>query len=180
MCFLSNLKIRSKVLLAFAPLVVMGFVATLYSSIQSKHIDRWYADLVDLHLNTLQNVTEAHALVNRFAMYLYRDAAEPIPDKARIIEGYLDNAVAEYQARTSDAIKASPAWAKEIEASRTLFNQAIDEAQPIRAACLAGDGSTALRLIRDRFDEKIQRARAAIIDIEGELEKAGAEQSADL
>ena len=180
MRFLSNLKIRSKVLVAFAPLVVMGLIATLYSSIESRNIDAWHSNLIIRDVQTLQDITEAHALINRFAMYLYRDAAEPEPDKAQIIESYLDRAYAEYQTRTNDAIRVNPAWAKEIEASRDLFEQAIAEARPIRAACLAGDGAKALKLTREHFDDRIQRARAAVIEIESELEKYVKQQSRDL
>ena len=39
MARLTNLKIRSKLLLAVLPLVVMVVVATLYSSIESRRID---------------------------------------------------------------------------------------------------------------------------------------------
>ena len=47
MSLLANLKLRKKLLVALAPLVVMVVVAGLYSSIEAKRIDTWYSLLID-------------------------------------------------------------------------------------------------------------------------------------
>src|SRR6516162_2892964 len=54
--FLSNLKIRRKLLIALAPLAAMVVVAALYSSIQSRMIDTAYTELIDKDVKALHNL----------------------------------------------------------------------------------------------------------------------------
>jgi hypothetical protein len=68
MAFLSNLRIRRKLLLALAPRALMAIVAALYSSIESKVIDSWYTDLIDKDLSALRSLTEAQAAVSELAV----------------------------------------------------------------------------------------------------------------
>src|ERR1700761_656990 len=44
---LSNLKIRTKVLLALLPLALMVIVAALYTSTEMEKINSWYGNLID-------------------------------------------------------------------------------------------------------------------------------------
>jgi hypothetical protein len=90
MSYLANRKLRSKLLIALAPLAVMVVVAALYSSTESKVIDTWYSELINHDASALRSLTEARALTMRFGFFLYKLIAELDPDKMRVIEGDLD------------------------------------------------------------------------------------------
>jgi signal transduction histidine kinase/CheY-like chemotaxis protein len=180
MGFLSNLKIRRKLLIALAPLALMVVVAALYSSIESKIIDTAYSELIDKDVKALQSVIEARALAARFGLFLYKDIAELDPDKMRVIEGDLDKTYADYQAVMAEAARESPERAKEIKAAEALFDRAVSDARPVRAATLIGDNTKAMNLMRGSWDGELQRARQAMVDIVDELQKSVDRQSDDL
>src|SRR5215475_6395872 len=121
MGFLSNLRIRRKLLIAMVPMAVMVVVAALYSSIQSKMIDAWYSMLIDKDVKALQSLIEARALMTRFGLFLYKDIAELDPDKMRVIEGDLDKTYADCQAFMAEGARVNPDRAKEIKAAEALF-----------------------------------------------------------
>jgi hypothetical protein len=52
----------------------------------------------------------------------------------RVIEGDLDNAEADYRAVVAEAVKDSPSRAKQIRAAEPLFEKAVANARPVRAA----------------------------------------------
>jgi two-component system, sensor histidine kinase and response regulator len=180
MGFLSNLKIRRKLLIALAPLALMVIVAALYSSIESKMIDTAYTELIDKDVKALQTVIEARALATRFGLFLYKDIAEPDPDKMRVIEGDLDKTYADYQALMAEALRESPERAKEIKADAAQFDWVVSYARPVRAATLIGDNTKAMNLMRGTVDAEMQRARQAMIEIVDELQKSVDQQSDDL
>ncbi len=66
MAFFTNLRLRRKLLVAMVPLVLMVVAAGIYSSSESKMIDRWYSELIANQVEALRNVGEARALTIRF------------------------------------------------------------------------------------------------------------------
>jgi two-component system sensor histidine kinase/response regulator len=76
MNILANLKLRRKVLIAMAPLVVVVIFATLYSAIKNRTIYSSYSYLIDKDINMLLNLSSARALSNRYAVHLYQEIAE--------------------------------------------------------------------------------------------------------
>jgi two-component system, sensor histidine kinase and response regulator len=180
MGFLSNLKIRRKLLIALAPLALMVIVAALYSSTESRMIDTAYTQLIDKDVRALRSLTEAQALTTRFGLFLYKDIAEPDPDKMRVIEGDLDKTYADYQALMAEALRESPERAKEIKAAEALFDWAVSYARPVRAATLIGDNTKAMNLMRGSVDGELLRARQAMIELCDEMQKSVDQQSDDL
>jgi hypothetical protein len=172
MGLLANLKIRSKLLIALAPLAVMVVVAALYSSIESKKIDTAYTALIDQNLKALQSAIEARALTMRFGLFLYKEIAEPEPDEMRLIEGNLDKAYADYQAAATESLRDSPNRSKELKAAEALFDKAAFNARPVRAAVLTGDNVKAMKLMREGVDAELQQARQAMLDVVDELQKS--------
>ena len=67
MGLLANFKIRTKVLVAPLPLVLMVIVAALYASIEMNRIDTRYSDLIGRDVKALHNLTIARVMDNRFA-----------------------------------------------------------------------------------------------------------------
>jgi signal transduction histidine kinase/CheY-like chemotaxis protein len=175
-----NLKIRTKLLLAGVPLVLMVILATLYSSASSKRIDQKYSDLIDHDGKTLQDLFVARAHANRIGLFLYEEIVEPNPDKKIQIDGQLDNIYHDFQARIAEAQALSPDHARRIEATAALFDRAMLDARPIRAAALANNTEKAISLIRGDAGAELQQARQAAIDSVDELRASVDQQSDDL
>src|SRR6516225_6120645 len=93
MSILSNFKIRTKILIALLPLVVMVAAAGIYSSIEMKKIDTQYSELMDRDLGALQAITFAQSTNNRFNLFLYKEIAETNPDQIRVVDAGVDSAV---------------------------------------------------------------------------------------
>src|ERR1700748_1815210 len=137
MGILANFKIRTKVLIALLPLVVMVIVAAMYASIEMDQIDSRYSDLIGKDVKALHNLTVARVLNNRFGQHLYQEIAEPDPDRMRAIDVGLDETVTEFHAAVVEAREESPSLAPKINAVTTLFDEAVSDARPIRTAALA-------------------------------------------
>jgi signal transduction histidine kinase/DNA-binding response OmpR family regulator/HPt (histidine-containing phosphotransfer) domain-containing protein len=180
MSLLANLRIRPKFLLALTPLVVMVAAATLYSSIESKLIDTWYSELIDQDVMSLQSLTWARAKGNLFGQLLYKEIAEPYPDRMRVIDGELDKAYADYRALIADAKRQSPALSREIEEVGGLFDELVSDSRPVRAAAVAGNNGKAMNLMRGGVDAELDRARLSMIRLTDQLGRSVEEKSAEL
>jgi hypothetical protein len=180
MGLLANQRVRSKLLIALAPLAVMVVLAALYSSIGIKKIDTLYTRLLDRDVQAVRDLSQARALGNRFNQILYKMIAEPDIDKVRVTEGELDQAYADYQPVIEEAAQYSPGHAKAIKAIQALFDEAAFAARPVRAAALANQSVRAMQLMRDGVDAKLRRARLAAIDLDDEMQKTVDRKSDDL
>jgi signal transduction histidine kinase/DNA-binding response OmpR family regulator/HPt (histidine-containing phosphotransfer) domain-containing protein len=178
--FLANLTLRRKLILAMAPLVLMVLIAGLYASIQIKHIDTRYSDLLDQDVRTVKNLTRAKALAALFGQLLYADIVELDPDKMYTIEGELDKTYAEYQALIAESVRQSPNRAKEITSAEASFDRAAFDSRAVRAATLVGNNTKAMNLMRGGIDAELQRGRQAIADIVDEISRSVDQQSAEL
>jgi signal transduction histidine kinase/DNA-binding response OmpR family regulator/HPt (histidine-containing phosphotransfer) domain-containing protein len=165
MAFLTNLKIRTKLLVALLPLVAMVIAAGLYSSTESKRIDARYSELIDKNVKALQSLTEATGQVSRYGELLYEDIAELDPDKMRVIEADLGQVEASYNGLMEQSMRLSPDRAKEIKDAEGLFSHATANARPVRAATLLGDNTKSMNQMRAGADSELQRARQATADI---------------
>jgi signal transduction histidine kinase/DNA-binding response OmpR family regulator/HPt (histidine-containing phosphotransfer) domain-containing protein len=177
MALLANRTIRTKLLLAGLPLALMVVLATLYSSISTKRIDAQYSDLIDHDVKTLQSLSVARAHANRVGLFLYEEITEPNPDRRVQIDGELDKIYADFQVRIAEALAQSPDHAKEIKATAALFDKAMSDARPIRAAALANNTERALSLIRGNAGAELQQAGQAAIDSVDELRASVDRQS---
>jgi signal transduction histidine kinase/CheY-like chemotaxis protein len=180
MALLANLTIRTKLLLAGLPLALMVILATLYSSVTIKRIDAQYSDMIDHDVKALQNLSVARAHTNRVGLFLYEEITEPDPDRRLKIDGELDKIYADFQTRIAEAMAQSPGHAREIKATSALFDKAMSDARPIRAAALANNTEKALSLIRGDAGAELQQARQAAIGSVDELRASVDRQSDDL
>ena len=180
MGFLTNLRLRRKLLIAMAPLALMVVVAGVYSSFESKTIDTRYSELIDNQVEALRNVGEARAHSNRFGLFLYELLDETDPDRRQVINGELENIRADYHAVMTAALKESPERADKINSASTVFDRAEADARPVRAAALAGNSVKALSLMRGGVGQELQQARQATIEIMGDLQKYIDQRSGDL
>src|SRR3954471_5402516 len=139
MRLLANRKIRTRLLLAVLPLGVMVLVAIAYSSYETKAIDGWYGNLIQHDAKTLTSISIARSHTMRYGLSLYEEIAEPDADKRQTIDVELDKIWRDYRVRIAESQQQSPERAKEIQVVSALFDKAVSDARPVRAAALAGD-----------------------------------------
>ena len=163
----ANLKLRRKLLIAMAPLALMVVAAGVYSSLESKTIDTWYSNLIDTEVKALRSLAEARSHTNRFGLFLYELVAETDPDRKQVIDGELEKTRADYQTVSSAALRESPERADKIRAAAALFDRAVADARPVRAAALAGNNEKAISLLHGGVNQELQQARQAAIEIAG-------------
>jgi signal transduction histidine kinase/DNA-binding response OmpR family regulator len=180
MGFLTNLRLRRKLLIAMAPLALMVVAAGIYSSVESKIIDTRYSVLIDTDVKALRSVGEARAHTNRFGLFLFELADESDPDRRQAIDGQVEEAGAEFRTAIAAALKENPERAEKLNAASALFEQAEADARPVRAAALAGDNAKALNLLRGGVNQELQRARQATIGIMQDLQTYIDKRSDDL
>jgi signal transduction histidine kinase/DNA-binding response OmpR family regulator len=177
MGFLSNLKIRTKVLLALLPLALMVLVAALYASAEMERIDTWYSDLIDRNVKGLQSLTVARALNNRFGQLLYEEIAERNVDRMLKLDTELDQTVTAYHAAMDEAMRGSPGLAAKIEAVNVLFDQLVVDSRPIRAAALRNDNDHAMQLASGTFRPEMLRDRQELEALNNQLHTAIEQES---
>jgi hypothetical protein len=117
----------------------MVVLATLYSSVTSRTIDTQYSHMIDHDVKALQNLSVARANASRVGLFLYEEITEPDPDKRVKIDGELDKIYADFQSHIAEATAQSPDHARGIKATTILFDKAMSDARPIRAAALANN-----------------------------------------
>ncbi len=172
MGYLANLKLRRKLLAAMIPLVFMVIIAGVYSTIESKTIDSKYSALIDTEVKALRRITEARSHTNRYGLFLYDLIAETEPDRRQVIDGNLEKTHSDYQTVTAAAIQESPERADQIRAAAELFERAVADSRPVRAAALAGNNEKALNLMHGGVSQELEQARNAAIAIIDELQKS--------
>ena len=180
MGLLANCKIRTKVLAALFPLVVMVLVAAFYSSIEMKNIDVLYSDLIARDVKALQNLTVARSSDNRFGLFLYKEIAELDSDRMRMIDADLDETAVQFHSAVEQAKRDSPSLAPAINAATTLFDQAVSDSRPIRAATLTNNNVKAMKLMRETVDPEMAKVRQAFIALTEELDARVDQQSDEL
>src|SRR5277367_701347 len=180
MGLLANFKIRTKVLVALLPLVVMVIAAALYASIEMDNIDSRYSDLITKDAKALHNLTVARVMNNRFGQLLYQEIAEPDADRMRAIDVELDETVTEFHSSVADAMAETPGLAPKINAVTVLFDEAVSDARPVRAAALANNNDLAIKLTHDAFAPALHRGRQALIDLADELHATVDQRSGEL
>jgi hypothetical protein len=146
--FLTNLKLRRKLLLALLPLALMVIIAGLYATSEIRKIDTRYSELVDQDVRALQYLTQAKVQATLFGQLLYAEIAELDPGKMHIIDSKLEQANREYQNSIAESIRSTPNREKEIQSAAALFNQVVSDAGPVRASTLNNDNERAMNLMR--------------------------------
>src|SRR5271168_2884497 len=180
MGFLTNLRLRRKLLVAMVPLALMVLAAGVYSSVESKTIDGWYSVLIDHEVKVLRSVGEARAHTNLLGLFLFELADESDPGRREVIDGQLTEVAGDYHTAMAAALKQSPERAEKLNAASALFEQAEIDARRVRAAALAGDNAKALSLLRGGVYQELQRARQATIEIMQDLQTYIDKRSGDL
>src|SRR5215471_19605750 len=180
MGLLANFKIRTKVLIALLPLVVVVIVAAMYASIEMNAIDVRYGQLVNRDVKALHDLTIARSLTNQFGLFLYKEIAEPDVDTMQVIEASLDETVTRLHRYVDEAKHASPDLGSAIDDAALDFDQAVSDSRPVRAATLTNSNARALKLMRERFDPELIKSRQAFIKLGEQLQLTLDQRSAEL
>ena len=180
MGLLANLKIRTKVFIALLPLAVMVLVAVLYSSIEIKQIDTWYSGLLDRDINTLQKLTAARTLSNQFSLLLYQEIAENNADRMRVIDADLDQTATEFHFALEEAKRGKPSLAAALQSATVLFDRAVSDSRPVRAATSNENNNKAMRLMRESAAPEMARTQETLIALAEGLSASVNQQSDQL
>jgi hypothetical protein len=180
MGLLANFKIRTKVLVALLPLVIMVIIAGLYSSDRMSTIDARYRGLLDKNVKALQNLTLAQAYNNRFGLFLYKEVAELDPDRMLVIDGDIDQTVTDFHASMDEAKRESPELTSEINAAAALFDQEVAESRPVRAATQGKQNDKAMKLMRELYDPQWSATRRAVMGLQQAVHSRVDQQSDEL
>jgi signal transduction histidine kinase/DNA-binding response OmpR family regulator len=180
MGLLANLKVRRKLLVVLAPLALMVVLASSYASFESKRIDTWYSLLIDNEIKTVHHIDATRALMMRYGFLLYRLIVETNRDRIQGINSELDNTYAEYKGHVADATRLYPAYASQIIAASTIFENAVIDSRPLREAALANDKQKAAELLHSYIDGELEQSRLKAIAISAEIRKAVDQRSEDL
>ena len=178
--FLTNLKLRRKLMIAMVPLALMVALAGLYATFQIKSIDSKYGELLDNDVKSLQTVTTQRSHTMRFGMVLYNLIAEKDRERVRALDEELDKVQADQQVTLAESLRQSPGRAGEIRAVASLFENAVNRSRPVRVEALAGNHEKAMDLMREGVDAELYQARQASIDLVDELRKSVDQESNDL
>ena len=98
----------------------------------------------------------------------------------RAIDADLDETVTEFHSAVADAKAETPGLASKINAVTVLFDQAVSDSRPVRAAALINDNDHAIKLTHDAFDPVLHKGRQALIDLADELHATVDERSVEL
>src|ERR1700745_237909 len=180
MGLLANFKIRTKVLVALLPLVIMVIIAGLYSADPMSTIDAGYSGLLDEDVKALQNLTLAQAYNNRLGLFLYKEVAELDPDRMRVIDGDLDQTVTDFHATIDEAKRESPDLTSEINAAAALFDQEVADSRPVRAATQAQQNDKAMKLMREVCDPQWSATRRAMMGLQQAVHSRVDQESVEL
>lgn len=180
MGLLANRKIRTRLLLAVLPLGVMVLLATFYSTYESKKIDTWYSYMIDHEGGTLINMSIARSHAMRYGFLLYEEITEPDLDKRQSMDLELDILWRDYRSQVARSLASSPERADEIHATSALFDAAVADARPVRAAALAGDTDKAMKLMHGQVATDLAKARESAIYLVDKLRSSVEQQSRDL
>ena len=61
-----------------------------------------------------------------------------------------------------------------------MFDQAVSDSHPVRAATLSGNNDKAMKLMREAFDPELLKGRQALIDLADELQATVDQRSEEL
>ncbi len=108
----------------------------------------------------------------RYGFYLYRLIVETDPDRMRALDAELDSTYNDYKTTVEEAKQLAPAYASKIAAVAAIFDKAVLDSRPVRAAALANDSSRARTLARGGLDDELQNARQHAIDLAKQMQSA--------
>jgi two-component system sensor histidine kinase/response regulator len=164
MSLVSNLKIRTKILVAMLPLLLMMVTAGLYSSIEMKVIDTEYSALIDKDVAALQALTNARASINRFGLFIYKEIAETDSDQVHSTDAEVEGAATDFRSSADEAKRKDPSLADVVDPLILAFNRIVADANPVRAAALAGDKQKAIRMMREVVEPEWASSRQTLMD----------------
>ncbi|MBF0481588.1 MAG: response regulator [Desulfovibrionaceae bacterium] len=159
--WLSNLAIRTKLLLAMAPLGIMVVFALLFASRDMERIDARYRDLIDNKTRALVSLARSNQRLILVEQKLYELIAERDLDQLSRISSAMDATAEDYLKFVEEAQRFSPGDKGRIEDLVQHFNQFFAETKAVRAKAMLNADADALVLMRSRVNPLFGIARTA-------------------
>ncbi len=180
MGILNNLKIRTRILIALLPLLIMVLASGLYSSIEMTRIDNQYSELIERDTAALRGLTKAQAHNNRFGLFLYKELAEADPDKVLVADGEVDSAISDFHTSLQEASQRDPKLAEAVAPAAAIFDRMVADSKLVRAAARAGDKAKAILLMQEVVDPEWAETRRATIALQTAAESKVIQESNEL
>jgi signal transduction histidine kinase/DNA-binding response OmpR family regulator/HPt (histidine-containing phosphotransfer) domain-containing protein len=177
MGFLSNLRIRPRLLIALAPLALLAVIAAVYSSLEASWADASYSELINKYEYTLRRLGDSRAKSVVFGQLLYSQIGESDAGAMQALEMELDKTYTDYKTSMAEAKRRSPFGEKEIADAEALFDRAVLDARLVRVASLANEDAKAMGLMRSLVDPELRHARLALAPLIETMRASVDEQS---
>ena len=172
MRFLSNLKIRTALLIMVLPLVGIVIGRAFYFAYTIGDINDSYRTIIRTHVTALEYLRDARSEASQFGQLLYREISEPSAAVKRPIEADLETHFQNSKQLLTLAAEIEPTSAAAIDRSETLFDQVHAAARNVEAAALAGQSSRAANLMDHGIDANLQLLRIRLTDVINSLQNA--------
>lgn len=161
-------KIRFKLLVALAPLVVVIGLVTLSTLTVTGQIDRRYGTLLEQGHTALISLTRANQQLQRLGLLLYQEIAETDPDRMQRIDAEIEGTYSAYKAFIATSIKAAPPQrARGIATTEALLDAAFVDSRLVRTKALVNAKDDAMRAMRGGLDAELRNAQqmlSALVD----------------
>ena len=181
MTTLANLSIRTKVILALAPLVALVLGATLFATVQMHRIDRRYSNLIDRENLAELNLTRANSRIYRFGLLLHRQILETDGDQIQRLDGELEATMGELRGFFGEATRVLPGRTQQLASVLADFDAIALDAMAIRARARAHEVRAASDLLRPltlRLETTRLRNAAVVTELRSQADALNFEYSA--
>jgi len=151
----------AKLLFAMAPLAMMAILAAVYSSIEIRTLDDCTRNSSTVIGGPSTTSTSPAPSTCATASICIASSSKTDPDQSRVLDAELDSSYSEYRTAVTEAMRLAPSQASKISAAASMFDKAVLDARPVRAAALANDNSRARALIRAGIDAELAAGASA-------------------
>lgn len=167
--WLSNLTIRTKLLLALVPLVLTVLVALSYASLEMDRIDDRYSVLIERQARATIALARSQQRLILAQQELYELIAETDLDQLSRADASINATVAEYLKLLDDAQRYSPEDAGRFGDILKFFQEYLVEAQAVRSKALLNADTQSLDLMTERVKPKFLAVRTATSKLTNEI-----------
>jgi len=162
MSFLSGLKISRKLLLV---VVLLGGVVALSVIVSSRtidHVNASYGTLIGREAKAVKSMVRANRRMTEYSRNLYLMIAADNPQAVAAARDSMETFRKEFMEYVQDVEILLPETGPDIRRIVDLFEEQAAIAKDIRTLSLNGDTFEAMRLARERYEPRFQKATAQV------------------
>ncbi|MDR3437507.1 MCP four helix bundle domain-containing protein, partial [Telmatospirillum sp.] len=183
MLFFENLKIATKVLVLLCLLGLFALATTVFSASRMHAIDGTYSRLLTKDAKGAVTVARLNARQIETGRLVYRLIAEDDPIKMQEVDKDIVATAERFRKLAADAKAALPNKGAEIDSMLGNYDALLRAIADIRVPAGANDNATALKMMAERFDPRMETLRkdlSVLTDASiSSLEKGSSDASAE-